>query len=67
MPSANVKIAVQYTKDSMRVVAKGGVIAFPMFEGATKSDVKAFKNELKKIQGIKSAMVDKKVAVISVE
>lgn len=62
--SPNVKITIDYTSSALRVIAKGGVIAFQTFPNATKHEVRTIRAQIQKLPGVKAVHADKKHVIV---
>ncbi|CAB4135371.1 hypothetical protein UFOVP646_23 [uncultured Caudovirales phage] len=64
---SNVQIAIDFVTTSIPNVKSGGVIAFPMFPGATKKDVNQIWNKLQAMDQVAHVSMNTGFAMIRIK
>jgi hypothetical protein len=64
---SNVQVAIDWVNQNIPRTNSGGMIAFPMFPGATKHDVRTIERSLLSNVLIASASVNKKFVIVNIK
>ena len=64
---SNVQVAIDFVNQNIPRTNPGGVIAFPMFPGATKHDVRTIERSVLGNVQVASANVNKKFVIINIK
>jgi len=64
---SNVQIAVDFVNQNIPRTKAGGMIAFPMFPGATKHDITALEQALKGNVQVANTNITKKFAIVFIK
>jgi hypothetical protein len=64
---SNVQVAIDWVNQNIPRTRSGGVIAFPMFFGATKHDVRTIQKSLLANSQVASATVSKQFAIVNIK
>lgn len=64
---SNIQIAIDYANQYINVTKSGGIVVFPMFDNATKHDIKVIQRGISKNPAVASININKKFCIINVK
>jgi hypothetical protein len=65
--SNNREIAIEYATTSIKMCNQGGVVAFPLFPGATKHDLEKIERAIRLNKAVKTVQINKQFAIITLK